>query len=147
MRRRYLSILVILLLSASALSVPLMYRGQTVIDIPQPGQDVELSRLSYKANAFEAKFTSVKLEPKGAADSDPLKARWTFIASNNDGQMHKTEIWVRLLDESGKQVAMFSTKCALPAGAHDFPCVVEMEIKAETWKSVKSARIVSDFLS
>src|SRR4029077_14261843 len=56
MRRRYLSILVILLLSASALSVPLMYRGQTVIDIPQPGQDVELSRLSYKANAFEAKF-------------------------------------------------------------------------------------------
>ena len=147
MRRRYLSLLGILLLSASALSVPLMYRGQTVIDIPQPGQDVELSRLSYKANAFEAKFVTVRLELKGAADTDPLQGKWTFIGSNNDGQMHKTEVWVRLLDESGKQVAMFSTKCTLPAGAHDFPCVVEMEIKAETWKSVKSVRIVADFLS
>ncbi len=147
MHRRNLSLLLILLLSASALSMPLMYRGQTVIDIPQPGQDVELSSLSYKANAFEAKFLTVRLEPKGAADADPLRGTWTFIGSNNDGQMHKTEVWVRLLDESGKQVAMFSNKCTLPPGTHDFPCVVNMEIKAETWKSVKSVRIVADFLS
>jgi hypothetical protein len=147
MIRRNLFLLVILLVSASILAMPLMYRGQTVIDIPQPGQDVELSRLSYKANAFEAKFATVRLELKGAADTDPLRGTWTFIGSNNDGQMHKTEIWVRLLDESGKQVAMFSNKCVLPPGAKDQPCAVDMEIKAETWKSVKSVRIVADFLS
>jgi hypothetical protein len=147
MRRQTLSLFVVLLVSASLLAMPLMYRGQTVIDIPQPGQDVELSRLSYKANAFEAKFFSVRLETKGAADTDPLQGRWTFLGSNNDGQMHKTEVWVRLLDASGKQVAMFSNKCVLSAGAHDQPCVVDMEIKAETWKSVKSVRVVADFLS
>jgi hypothetical protein len=147
MRRRTLSLLVVLLVSASLLAMPLMYRGQTVIDIPQPGQDVELSRLSYKANAFEAKFVTVRLELKGAADTDPLQGKWTFMGSNNDGQMHKTEVWVRLLGESGNQVAMFSNKCVLPPGAHNQPCAVDMEIKAETWKSVKSVRIVADFLS
>jgi hypothetical protein len=147
MRRRTLPLLVVLLVSASLLAMPLMYRGQTVIDIPQPGQDVELSRLSYKANAFEARFATVRFEPKGAAETDPLRGTWTFIGSNNDGQMHKTEIWVRLLGESGNQVAMFSNKCVLPPGAKDHPCVVDMEIKAETWKSVKSVRIVADFLS
>ncbi len=147
MIRRNLSLLVILLVSVSLLGVPLMYRAQTVIDIPQPGQDVELSRLSYKANAFEAKLMTVRLEPKGSADTDPVRGRWTFIGSNNDGQMHKVEIWTRLLDPSGKQVAMFSGKCTLAPGAHDQPCVVEMEIKADTWKEVKSVRIVADFLS
>jgi hypothetical protein len=147
MLRRSLTILVALLVSASLLGMPLMYRGQTVIDIPQPGQDVELSRLSYKANAFEAKFATVRFEPKGAADTDPLQGKWTFMGSNNDGQMHKTEVWVRLLGESGNQVAMFSNKCVLPPGAHNQPCAVDMEIKAETWKSVKSVRIVADFLS
>ena len=147
MVRRNLFLLGVLFVSASLFAVPLMYRGQTVIDIPQPGQDVELSRLSYKANAFEAKFATVRFEPKGAADSDPLQGKWTLIGSNNDGQMHKTEIWLRLLGESGNQVAMFSNKCVLPPGAKDYPCVVEMEMKAETWKSVKSVRIVADFLS
>ncbi|MFY9552561.1 MAG: hypothetical protein WAU32_15550 [Thermoanaerobaculia bacterium] len=147
-RRNHSLLLVAFLCSASAvLSLPLMYRGQTVIDIPEPGQDVALSRLSYKANAFEAKFDSVRLEPKGAAGADPYVANWTFVGSNNDGQMHKVEIWVRLLDPTGKQVAMFSKKCVLPPGSHDQPCAVEMEIKPEIWKTVKSARIVADFLS
>ena len=147
MFRRNLSLLGVLLVSASLFAMPLMYRGQTVIDIPPAGQNVEVSRLSYKANAFEAKFATVRFEPKGAADADPLHGIWVFTGSNNDGQMHKTEIWVRLLGESGNQVAMFSSKCVLPPGAKDFPCIVEMEIKAETWKSVKSARLVADFLS
>ena len=146
MKARNLS-LGVLLVSVSVLAMPLMYRGQTVIDIPRPGEDVALSHLSYKANAFEAKFTSVKLEPQGDAESDPLKARWTFVGSNSDGQMHKVEIWTRLLDSSGKQVAMYSGKCTLAPGAHDQPCAVEMEIKADTWKSAKSVRIWADFNS
>src|SRR5262245_37316983 len=147
MIRRNLSFLVAVLVSASVFAMPLMYRKQTVISIPKPGEDVALWGVSYKANAFEAKLVSVKLEPKGAPDANPLAATWTFIGSNNDGQMHKMEIWLRLLEESGSQVAMYSNKCVLPPGAREHPCVVEMEIKAETWKSVKSARIVADFLS
>ena len=147
MIRRNLALLGVLLVSASVFAIPLMHRAQTVISVPQGGEDIALYGLSYKANAFEAKLSSVKLEPKGAADADPLKARWTFVGSNNDGQMHKMEIWTRLLDESGTQLAMFSGKCVLVPGAHDQPCTVDMDIKAETWKSVKSVRIVADFLS
>jgi len=147
MLRRNLVLLVVLLVSASVFAVPLMYRSQTVISIPQGKEDIALSGLSYKANAFEAKLTSLKVEPKGDASSDPLKARWTFVGSNNDGQMHKLEIWLRFLDESGTQLAMTSGKCVLVPGAHDQPCPVDTEVKAETWKSVKSVRIIADFLS
>jgi hypothetical protein len=147
MLRRNLFLLLVSLVSASVLAMPLMYKAQTVIDVPKPGEEVALSRLSYKSNAFEAKIASVKLETKGAADSDPVRGLWTFVGSNNDGQMHKVEIWTRFLDESGTQLAMFSGKCTLAPGAHDQPCVVETEIKADTWKSVKSVRIVADFNS
>ena len=147
MIRRNLALLGVLLVSASVFAMPLMYRAQTVISIPQSAEDVALSGLSYKANAFEAKLVSVKFEPAGATDANPVKGKWTFHGSNNDGQMHKVEIWLRLLDESGTQLAMTSGKCTLPPGAHDQPCPIDTEIKAETWKSVKSVRIVADFLS
>jgi hypothetical protein len=149
MNRRNLFVLVLSALTCvpAVVSAPLMYRAQTVIDVPSPSQDVALSRLSYKANAFEAKLVSVRLEPKGADDADPYAATWTFLGSNNDGQMHKIEIWVRLLDSSGKQIAMFSGKSVLAPGSRDQACVVEMKIKPETWKAVKSVRIVADFLS
>lgn len=147
-RRSFFALLVSALICVpSVVSAPLMYRAQTVIDVPEPGKDVALSRLSYKANAFEAKLVSVRLEPKGAADANPYVATWTFLGSNNDGQMHKVEIWVRLLDSSGKQIAMFSGKSVLAPAARDHPCVVEMQIKPETWNAVKSVRIVADWLS
>jgi len=125
----------------------LMQRTQTVVDIPEPGKDVPLSALSYKANAFEAKNTSVRFEPDGDAAADPLKAGWRFVGSNSDGQQHRVEIFVRLLDASGKQVDMFSKSFILPGGAHDQVCVVPMSVKAEHWKAAKSARIVTDWLS
>lgn len=147
-RRSFFALLVSALICVpSVVSAPLMYRAQTVIDIPEPGKDVALSRLSYKANAFEAKLVSVRLEPKGAADANPYVATWTFLGSNNDGQMHKVEIWIRLLDASGKQLAVFSGKAVLPPAAHDHPCLVEMAIKLEKWKALKSVRIVVDWLS
>jgi len=147
MASRKLTLVAVLLASATVLAAPLMYKGQTVIDIPKPGEPVPLSGLSYKSHAFEAAITSVKLEPKSDNPPDVLRGRWTFLGSNNDGQMHKVEITTRLLDPSGKQIAMHSGKCILAAGSHDQPCVVEIDIKADDWKSAKSVRIVADFNS
>ena len=65
----------------------------------------------------------------------------------SDGQMHRVEIYVRLLDESGKQLAMFSKTCILTGGSHDKPCLVPIKVKAEAWKATRSVRIVTDWLS
>ena len=145
--RRRLFLGTLLTAVAAYSTAALMHRTQTALDIPEPGKDVALSALSYKANAFEAKIDSVRLEPDGDVAADPFKANWRFVGSNNDGQQHRVEIFVRLLDASGKQIDTFSHSFFLSAGAHDQVCVVPMSVKAEHWKAAKSARIVTDWLS
>ena len=141
------SFLLILVLAAVpvALLAALMHRTQTAIDVPEPGADVALSGLTYKGKAFEAKVTSVRLELK--VGSDALTGEWTFLGSNSDGQWHKVEPFVRLLDASGELLAVFSKHCTLAAGAQDQPCVVPMNVKPEIWKATKSVRIVTDWTS
>jgi hypothetical protein len=146
-RPRLTPLFLFLMAASVALAVPLMLRKQTIINVPEPGTDVALSGLSYKANAFEAKVTSARLELKSDAGADPIVAEWTFLGSNNDGQLHRVEIFVRLQDESGKQIAMYSHKCILNAGARDQACAVEMKIKAADWKATNAVRIVTDWLS
>ena len=124
----------------------LMHRTQTVIDVPPPGEDVALSALSYKSSAFEAKISGVRLEVKDAG-ADPVQAEWRFVGSNSDGQQHRVEIVVRLLDGSGKQLDTFEKSFFLVGGAHDQACPVPMRVSASHWKAVKSARIVTDWLS
>jgi hypothetical protein len=124
-----------------------MHRTQTVIDVPAPGQDVALSALSYKSSAFEAKIASVRLEPGSPDGTDPVQAEWRFVGSNSDGQQHRVDIVVRLLDSTGKQIDTFDKSFFLAAGTHDQVCPVTMRIGAEHWKAAKSARIVTDWLS
>ena len=147
MNRRKLSTLLGLVLAALpvALLAALMHRTQTAIDVPEPGKDVALSGLHYKGSAFEAKVSSVRLELKEG--SDPVTGQWSFVASNSDGQWHKIELFVRLLDESGNQLEYSSQHCTLAAGARDQPCVVSMKVKAEVWKATKSIKIVTDWTS
>ncbi len=76
-----------------------------------------------------------------------MLAEWTFLGSNSDGQLHKVDIYTRLLDEAGKQVGMFSSKCLLGGGASDQPCKVENKVNAADWKATKSVRIVTDWQS
>ena len=135
------------LLSATLAAFPLMHRTQTAIDVPEPGMEVPLSGLTYKGTLFEAKVTSARLERKSEADADPMVAEWTFLGSNSDGQIHRVEIFVRLLDDSGKQLGMFAKKFILSGGSHDQPCVVPMKVDAETWKATRSVRIVTDWVS
>ena len=138
---------ILLLLASVALAAPLMHRTQTVISVPPPGEDVALYTLSYKANAFEAKVYSVKLTLTSTDDADPVVGEWTFLTSNTDGQMHKVEIYTRLLDESGSQIAMESKKCMIGGGYKDYACKVPLKLKAADWKATKSVRIVTDWLS
>lgn len=143
--------LLLLLLSGiipiALLAFPLMHKTQTAIDVPEPGTDVPLSGLTYKGTLFEAKVTTARLERKTDAEADPVVAEWTFLGSNSDGQMHRVEIFVRLLDQSGEQLEMFSKKFILRGGSRDQPCVVPMKVKAETWKATRSVRIVTDWVS
>ncbi len=148
-RNRFLILaLALVAVSLAALAAPpLMRRTQTTIDVPTGAAPVELSSLSYKANAFEAKISSVHLDVKGDAAADPVAAEWTFVGSNSDGQMHRVEITVRLLDAGGKQVGFYTKKFILGPGSHDQVCAVPMDIKAADWKAAKSAHIVTDWMS
>ena len=134
-------------LAAWMSATPLMQRNQTIISVPAPGEVVTLYTLAYKARAFEAKVESVELNLTSAEDADPVLGEWTFMTSNSDGQLHKVEIFTRLLDESGSQLAMESKKCMIGGGYHDFACTVPLHVKASDWKAAKSVRIVTDWLS
>ena len=139
--------LAMMLLAAWMSASPLMQRNQTVISVPPPGEVVTLHTLSYKARAFEAKVYSVKLEIKSEDGADPVVGEWTFLTSNNDGQLHKVEIFTRILDESGTQLAMESRRCMIGGGYHDFACTVPLNMKAADWKNAKSVRVVTDWQS
>jgi hypothetical protein len=132
---------------AALIASVLLMATQTVIEVPAAGQDVPLSGLSYKAHAFEAKVTSVRLEPRGAADAAPFLADWSFLGSNSDGQMHRLEIQLRLLDESGKQLAMASHYFALAAAAHDQSLKLETKLTAGIWRATSKVRIVVNWIN
>jgi hypothetical protein len=148
MKRRTLFVyLTLLAVVPMVFGSPLMMRKQTVISVPEPDKVEPLYGLSYKANAFEATISSVKLTLTSAPDADPVVGEWTFLGSNSDGQMHKVEIYTRLLDEAGTQIAATSKHCMLGGGYKDYPCKVDLKVKASEWKVIKSVRIVTDWQS
>ena len=139
--------LTMMFLAAWMSASPLMERDQTVISVPAPGEEVTLYTLSYKARAFEAKVYTVKLSITSAEGADPVAGTWTFLTSNNDGQLHKVELFTRILDESGTQLGMESKRCLIGGGTKDFVCTVPLDLKASAWKAAKSVRIVADWQS
>ncbi len=150
MARRTLTGFPLLLLAAAPaalVAAALMKATQTVIDVPAAGEAVPLSSLSYKAPQFEAKVTSVRLEPRSAADADPFLADWNFLGSNSDGQMHRLELQLRLQDQAGKQLAMPSHYYALMGGAHDQAFKLETKLEAAVWKATRKVRIVVNWVN
>jgi hypothetical protein len=137
----------LLLAASQSFATPLMHRTQTVMSIPPVGEEVTLSALTYKSKAFEAKIYAVKLEVTSAEGADNVRGEWIFYASNSDGQMHKVEIYTRILAESGEQVAVQSKMCMLNGGSQAFECKVPLKLKAADWKAAKSLRIVTDWMS
>ena len=145
-RRTRVASSVVLLAFCEVAFAGLMQHSETTIPLPTPGEKTPLSKLEYRAR-FVAAIDSVTLEMEGAEGADPVVARWIFSGSNSDGQAHRIEIAVRLLDETGKQLAVYSTRSILPPGAHDYKVTLSTKVSTAAWKAAKKVRIFADWLS
>lgn len=125
----------------------LMQHSETTIGKPVIGARVSLDRLVYKSRRFEARIPSVELQEKSPADADPLLADWVFTASNTDGQLHRVEMQIRLLDEGGKQIGWFVAKHPVRAGAREETFRVPMKVKRNVWSDTRRVRIFADWIS
>jgi len=134
-------------LFSSAAFAGLMQHTETRISLPAAGEKVALQRLVYKSRRFQASVTSVSLDRKSEEGADPVLADWVFTASNTDGQIHRVEMQIRLLDESGKQIGWSVGKHPVRAGASEETFTVPMKVKLEVWKAAKKARIFADWIT
>ncbi len=125
---------------------PVMLHTATMIAVPKENETTPLKGLVYKAR-FEAAVTSVRLAPKSEAGVDPLVADWVFTGSNSDGQVHRVEVQVRLLDEAGRQIGWYQRKTPIAAGAHDQTFSIPMKVKLDVWKKTTQLRILADWIT
>jgi hypothetical protein len=125
----------------------LMQHSETTIPIPTAGEVTPLQGLSYKARRFEAKITALTVTVKSPEGADPMLMDWTFTGSNTDGQMHRVEMQIRLLDDAGKQIGWSTGKHPVRAGASGETFTVPMKVKADVWSAAKKARIFADWIS
>ena len=141
------AVVLALVLASGAAFAALMQHSETTIPIPEGGVLTSLKSLSYKSRRFEASIATVTLTVKSEEGADPALVDWTFTGSNTDGQVHRVEMQVRLLDESGKQIGWATGKYAVRAGASGEPFTISMKVKADVWRAAKKARIFADWLS
>jgi hypothetical protein len=144
-RGKAVSVTVLSLVAGLSLA-SLMQHSETTILVPPPDQKTTLTRLEYRAR-FVASIDSVTLLMRSEAGAAPVVAEWVFAGSNTDGQAHKVEIVVRLLNEAGEQVGVYSTRRVLPPGAHSIEISLAMKVPPDVWSSAKKARIFADWMS
>jgi hypothetical protein len=125
---------------ASPLFAALMLHTETTIPKPISDETAILNGLVYKAT-FVAKVESVRLDVASEAGADPIIAEWVFSGSNTDGQVHRLDMQVRLLDEKGKQIGVFSARHPLSAGAKNESFSVGMKVKSSAWDATKKIQI------
>lgn len=123
----------------------LMFHSETTIPIPAPGEKTSLARLEYRAR-FVASIDAVTLK-LASPDGDPVIVEWTFLGSNTDGQAHRVEIVLRMLDEGGAQIGTFTKRAILPAGAAGLPVTFSTKLKPDVWKAARKVRIFADWMS
>jgi hypothetical protein len=142
---------IVLSLAAFVISCALAFAGlmlhsETTIPIPVPGQKTSLAKLEYRAR-FVAALDAVTLELASSDGTDPVIVEWTFVGSNTDGQVHRVAIVLRLLDEAGSQIGVYTGRGILSAGAKDQRVSVSMKVKPDIWKAAKKVRIFADWMS
>ena len=145
-RRRSLPSALAFSLLGTFLFAALMQHTETTVPIPAAGEKTPLEKLEYRAR-FVASIDSVTLQTKSDAGADPVVLDWVFAGSNTDGQAHRVELVVRLLDEGGRQVGLSSATRVLPPGARAMELTVTTKVKADTWSSARKARIFADWRS
>ena len=147
---RYRSLRRMLLLPFLVLSVPvfaaLMLHTETTIPKPISNQTAILQGLVYKAR-FVARVESVRLDVKSEAGADPVLADWVFTGSNSDGQMHRLDMQVRLLDEKGTQIGVFSAKHPLSPGAKEETFSVPMKVTPALWEATRRVKIWANWVT
>lgn len=146
-RSSHVGAAVIISFVSSAAFAGLMQHSETTISLPAAGEKVALQRLVYKSRRFQASVTSVSLDRKSEEGADPVLADWVFTASNTDGQIHRVEMQIRLLDESGKQIGWSVGKHPVRAGADGESFAVQMKVKAEVWRATRKVRIFADWIT
>jgi hypothetical protein len=124
----------------------LMLHTETTIPKPVGDETAILNGLVYKAT-FVAKVESVRLEVRPEAGADPVLADWVFAGSNTDGQVHRLDIQVRLLDGKGKQIAAFSARHPLSAGAKEESFRVPMRVKAAVLEATRKIQIWANWIT
>jgi hypothetical protein len=144
--RRKAACVTVLSFAAALAFASLMLHSETTIPVPAPGEKTTLQRLEYRAR-FVASIDSVTLQMKSEVGGAPVVTEWVFTGSNTDGQAHRVEIVVRLLDEAGKQIGVYSTRRVLPPGAHSIEISLAMKVPPDVWSSAKKARIFADWMS
>src|SRR5512143_885491 len=142
---------IVLSLAAFVISCALAFAGlmlhsETTIPVPVPGQKTSLAKLEYRAR-FLAALDAVTLELASSDGADPMVVEWTFVGSNTDGQVHRVAIALRLLDESGSQIGVYTGRGVLSAGAKYQKISVSMKVKPDVWKAAKKVRIFADWMS
>ncbi len=139
------AVVLVSLLSAIAFGA-LMQHSETTVAVPAAGEKVTFERLQYKAR-FVASVDSLTLKMKSEAGADPVFLEWVFTGSNTDGQAHRVEIVVRLLDEAGTQIGLWSTRRILAPGARGLEITLETKVKGDVWKAAKKVRIFADWIT
>lgn len=124
----------------------LMLHSETTIPVPAPGQKTTLERLEYRAQ-FVASIDSVTPRAKSEPGADPVVTECVFTGSNTDGQAHRVESVVRLLNEAGEQVGVYSTRRVLPPGASALEISLATKVKPDVWSAAKKVRIFADWMS
>jgi hypothetical protein len=145
-RRPILLSLAAFVISCALAFAGLMLHSETTIPIPVPGQKTSLAKLEYRAR-FVAALDAVTLELASPDGADPVIVEWTFVGSNTDGQVHRVSIALRLLDEGGSQIGVYTGRGILSAGAKDQRISVSMKVKPDVWKAAKKVRIFADWMS
>jgi hypothetical protein len=144
--RRKAACVTVLSFAAAVAFAALMHHSETTIPLPAAGEKTTLQRLEYRAR-FVASIDSVTLRTKSEPGSDPVVTEWVFTGSNTDGQAHRVEIVVRLLNEAGGQVGVYSTRRVLPAWAHAIEISLATKVRPDAWSSAKKVRIFADWMS
>jgi len=137
---------IVVSLYAAAAFAALMQHSETTIPMPAPGEKTPLEKLEYRAR-FVASIDSVTLQMKSEGGADPVVADWVFTGSNTDGQAHRVEVVVRLLDEAGKQIGLYSATRILPPGARGIEITLSTKVKADVWSAARKVRIFADWRS
>ncbi|MDQ5856820.1 MAG: hypothetical protein M3542_00890 [Acidobacteriota bacterium] len=138
---------VLLSLAAGVALASLLQHSETTIPVPAAGEATPLDGHSYKSRRFETSISSVTVRMKSEKGADSVLADWVFAANNTDGQLHRVEMQVRFLDESGKQIGWSTGKYAVRAGASGEAFPIAMKVKADVWRAAKKVRIFADWLS